>query len=941
MFVVAARRLTGSGPQGARRSAARRRAVGVSGLAASGVCAAGFWVALAACGFPAPEACRLECGANGACPSGFECQAASQLCVPEGTSTPCLSERLEPNQPGGPSAPDATPDLDAGSGHGGSSPQMSPPEDAAAGTSGAGGAGGEPGADAAGAAGAPTDPAELAVESLASGAESACTGSELRRTFRVSGGVGPYLWRVVQAPSGVQASESAGAESSGSAASTAFEVFGVPGEPGPLLVEVEDAAGQRATSAAVLVYESPRIVSERLPVLCVGAGYAAPLLAEGGQPDEYVWSARVPPESGSPERLAELGLGIHGSTLSGEVRAPKDELAPFQVVLGVSDTHCASGGVELEAWVEPLSSDQCPTIELEQRTLDDTLPSACRGNAYSEPLGVEGGTPPYVWSELEASGGLHLDPESATIYGIAEADGVLAVAVTDADARTVRKSFAVQTRDKCWLAYVASEPGPARLQLVDGRLLARQPEEARRALPAASGSDAVVDFQFSPDGRFIAYRLGQDASLLRIELIRLSDLQTQSIDAGGPVAAYAWSEDAATLALVFSRAGQTFLGGVDVSAVERSVFAPGVPLRGVRQLDSQAVSSPDSPLLWFDGSGVAFLSPDPIAPARRRLLTTALGAAGFASASLHAEVDFSAGAQLLAGEGGVFVAEPETGAHQFFPSDGRLAVPHAPGAVVSPSGAWVGLGRGGVLEVFRAFDPSASAPLPFLLAPGCTTLLGWASGLERIACAEERGALNLLSFFELPQPPSLAELGVVPGVELSGAGGQSGRRRAFSPSGRWFAIAADDDLYVVRLDRGAPQLSLALRTSLFGIRPGALAFSPDETFLLIGAGNSLRLLNLERGLDSLRELSNSALIDDACSERFADGSRQQWCGSPAAAPELSWSSRSDLVAYRSALGTLNLLDLSSALDGDIGAPLSPDRVCTEACSSSQSARFQP
>ncbi|HKO95051.1 MAG TPA: hypothetical protein VJU61_28045, partial [Polyangiaceae bacterium] len=739
-----------------------------------------------------------------------------------------------------------------------------------------------------------------------------------------------YLWHVLQAPPGVQLSQSSGAES---------ETFGVPSEPGTLLVEVEDAAGERVQSAALLVHESPRIVTEQLPVVCVGAGYAAPLLAEGGQPGEYVWSARVLPESGPPEKLAELGLGIQGSTLAGEVRAPSDELSLLHVVLGVSDAHCASGDAELEAWIEPLSSEQCPTIELEHRTLDDALPAPCRGNVYAEALSVEGGTPPYLWTELEAPAGLHLDPESATIYGTAEADGVLSVSVTDADSRTVQKRFPVHTRDHCWLAYVANEPGPARLELVDGRLLERQPETARRALPAAPSAEAVVDFQFSPDGRFLAYRLGQDSSSLRIELLRLSDLETQSIDVGGPVVAYAWSEDASTLALVFHGAAGTRLGGIDVSAVDPLVFAPGVPLGGVRLLDSRAVASPDSPLLWFDAPGVAFLSTDPIAPARRRLFTATLGSAGFAPALQHTEVDFSAGAHLFAGQDGVFVADPEAGAQQFFPSDGGLAIAHAETAVLSPSGVWAGFGRGGALELYRAFDPSAAAATPFLSAPGCTTLLGWASGRERIGCAVEQGGRSLLSFFQAPQLPEepLVPLGVVPEAELSGT---SGQRRAFSPSGRWFAVAADDHLYVVRLDGAAPQLSLLLPTSLFGIRPGALAFSPDETFLLIGAGNSLRLLNLEQGPNSLRDLSSSALFGDVCSERFVDGS-QQWCGSPATSPELSWSSGSDLVAYRSALGTLNLLDVSLALDDYIGTPLSPDRVCSEACASSQSARFQP
>jgi hypothetical protein len=226
----------------------------------------------------------LECGENAACPSGFECQAASQLCVPAGTSTPCLERVSTPNLPGGPPEADADVAGDGAVG-GGALP------DSSAGTSGTGGAGGEPGLDA-GAAGTPTDPVPgaLGIESVSSGTESACTDAELRRTLRASGGVGPYLWHLIQAPPGVELSVGDGTER---------EVIGVPSEPGTLLVEVEDASGQRVQSEPLVVYESPRILTQSLPVVCAGAGYAAPLLAEGGQQEQYVWSARVRAESGA------------------------------------------------------------------------------------------------------------------------------------------------------------------------------------------------------------------------------------------------------------------------------------------------------------------------------------------------------------------------------------------------------------------------------------------------------------------------------------------------------------------------------------------------------------------------------------------------------------------------------------------------------------------
>jgi hypothetical protein len=47
------------------------------------------------------------------------------------------------------------------------------------------------------------------------------------------------------------------------------------------------------------------------------------------------------------------------------------------------------------------------------------------------------------------------------------------------------------------------------------------------------------------------------------------------------------------------------------------------------------------------------------------------------------------------------------------------------------------------------------------------------------------------------------------------------------------------------------------------------------------------------------------------------------------------------VAFRSALGTLQLLDLSRIREGELGRVISPDVTCSEACRSSNTARFQP
>jgi hypothetical protein len=357
-------------------------------------------------------------------------------------------------------------------------------------------------------------------------------------------------------------------------------------------------------------------------------------------------------------------------------------------------------------------------------------------------------------------------------------------------------------------------------------------------------------------------------------------------------------------------------------------------------LDRRVVSSIDSRLTNYDGDRLAFLSRDPSASARRRLRTTTRDAGGFAAAAPPAPGDFSEAARLLARAGGVFVTEPEASSLVFFPSDGRASAVHGEGAVPSPAASLVAFARDGRLQIYRALDPSAPSAPPFLDASGCTTLLAWAS--DRVACAGVRDGRNQIAVFDVRagSSASLAALTPMPEPYLYPAGAHEGRPRVLSASGGWLAFTSDADLYVSRLDARATRLWAALPTTTLGTTPGALAFAPDETALLIGAGNSLNLLDLERAQGSLVSLSLSAVINDGCSERFADGA-DTWCGSEHQLSELAWSSGSDLVAFRSALGSLSVMDVSLVRQGVVGPPLSPDGACSEACRSSQTARFQP
>src|SRR6185436_21138670 len=141
-----------------------------------------------------------------------------------------------------------------------------------------------------------------------------------------------------------------------------------------------------------------------------------------------------------------------------EARAELEDVGSVVVRLGLRDAHCAATEVEIEMFVSPGESDECPSIQILNATFDAELPSPCRGNAYLEGLSAEGGVEPYEWRELSAPPGLHFDAETEELSGVAEGDGVLELQLTDADGRSVERSYSVQTRDKCWLAYIANEP---------------------------------------------------------------------------------------------------------------------------------------------------------------------------------------------------------------------------------------------------------------------------------------------------------------------------------------------------------------------------------------------------------------------------------------------------------------------------------------------------
>ena len=91
---------------------------------------------------------------------------------------------------------------------------------------------------------------------------------------------------------------------------------------------------------------------------------------------------------------------------------------------------------------------------------------------------------------------------------------------------------------------MSSETGWTRLHLF------HPAGELRVTRPESTEDPAVLEFKFSPDGRFVAYRLGDSRIDLRLAVA--PSWEEISLDWDGSVTDYGWSPDASTLAVFLS-----------------------------------------------------------------------------------------------------------------------------------------------------------------------------------------------------------------------------------------------------------------------------------------------------------------------------------------------------------------------------------------------------
>lgn len=658
----------------------------------------------------------------------------------------------------------------------------------------------------------------------------------------------------------------------------------------------------------------------------------------------------------------DAGEGDSGAT-SSRGGAP---LAGAPSLGGAADGGAADGGADASAGSPPsevgpggLGCDSCGILPLE-------LVAPCAGQPYRAALTVTGGVPPYAWQLTPAVEGwsiaAHPEEEgSAELKATAPAKGQTTLTVRAIDSRglDVHVEYRTWARDACWLAYTAVGAESSKLALVDA--LSHSPPVQ------LEHNTHVYDFQFSPDGRYLAYRYGSDPQFphgRHLALIELSTLDEQPLPfAEDAVTAYAWSPDASVLAVGFSANADKFLAGVRLPPLGSS----GSPM----PLTPSAAFVEDN-LAWVGNDVVAYhaeLLPDLDNPGQflaenpEHYITpfyARLGVTGF-STSQFAEDSFEPNVFLQPASAGFWMVNSLT---TFFPMTGSSndSVPHYGATLVAPSGSYSALLEGETLQLLAAHEGLASVLASSKPGETCPMPLAW-SQQDRVACVADidngpgLGSHGEVRFFdqqagsELLSMSGLLEFckddvsarGKTSCTELRrgygyGISEATGMPRGFSPSGRWFAFAraieGDAYLYWADLEASMPALSGSLFLAGAGA-PARLAFSPDNRKIALQVGSSLFIKNLS-GVSPDTRLTTQLATLEKCTEELPTASKP-YCGNTGLDAGFIWAPDSMALAYRVG-DSITVVDTSNASSFPY-FPL-PSPACESALCSGE-FQFQP
>jgi hypothetical protein len=830
--------------------------------------------------------CTLPC--DSPCPSGFQC--VNGYCAHSGSRRTCSAE--------------------------GGLSEM--------GTGGGPGTGGVPGG---GTAGAPDTPGGESGGGMDSGivdgaspiiigqlpSAALCAGSPGSIGLTASGGTPPFVWSLDEASFQI---ERTGAK---------VQVTGTPLRKGTytLHVTVKDAHDRYAhASLSVEVFERPRITTTTVPPACVGQPYRTKLEAAGGDPESYRFSVEAP---------AQSTLATDGSSLTCNPSEPGS--TPFTVT--VTDAHCASDPVSLTLKADAAS---CPTFKAA------TLPAPCKGQPYpAQIVDVVGGTGPYTLTAPSLPSGFAFDGDDRILKSVSSVSGVslsedpLVLRVEDGAGHVTQQTFSMTARDSCWLAYrITPTNAPSTLHLHDPVL------GTDLEFPLARWSESVVDYKFSPNGRFLAYRLQSQAGSSRLVVISAPLWTESALNTGEDATHYEWSPDSSILAVSYRVGDTIFLGGVRAVSDESPPEADGGTVEdgGTAVVETPQLTtleplpaSVGSDLVWAGNRAVEFHSGSQ--EADHTLYYAKLGAQGFDfTDTAEPLLVFAPDVVLRAPTGPLVAIQPKYDMTSYGAFDGTGPVRTFLDGTLDPQGHYVATTSAGELDLFELTrDPD----VVWASTQGCTALLAWAPNQERLACLSPSDTGDTVRVLDVRlDPPSIVpNPGTISGDYAYLAGDAFERRRAFSENAKWFAFTTTQTVYAAKLYEGSP--FVYAKDAPLGVTfdgPTDLAFSPDDHWLLAQRGTEVHLLDLT-GARSIPILIAPYTPPGAkpCSEKFLDDP-DTWCGNTRPSSSFIWSPDSQYVAARDGKGKISRLHIEAD-----GSTQNWQEVCDQDCS--EDFTYQP
>lgn len=694
-----------------------------------------------------------------------------------------------------------------------------------------------------------------------------CAGDTHELELRADGGSGAHHWEVNTLPAWLDFDPVSGTLS------------GVPEILGsvPITLVVSDDTGDSEEHVLVLeVEQCPEIQNQRITA-CVGRPLEETLVAEPRY-GRLSWS-----KLGGPDWLkvdAERGL------LHGEPDAPESS----ELWLRVTDD--AGGEREGRLPVTVYAADTQSCIE-PLRVATDELPDACAGQPYRFTLQASGGAGNYFWTPqspwpsgswltLSEDGLLQGTPPIAAAFSQELAVMVLSSQSTE---QPVQRAFTLRVRPQCKFAYIgrtALESDRLFVGDVRQRLQpALTPEEPTNDLP---GSVDAVRFEFSPDGRQIAYvvrpRNSEPDRLFVAPVTQLGDeppkQQLPVIDGLERVATLSWSPDAQQLAVLFHAGEQLRVTSYALGESEAR-----------RTPDRVVTANPNTRLYWL-GQTLCFRG-TMLSPGGEwgTLVCHSSGPDGLSAASsfrhqwneetLSNEYEFQL--HIEARLDGLFLfsqAAPDRPFQvQHIYDDGVRwgSLAHYP-AIPDPSFRWWAQPGDalaippnvGIFPISPDVETYGDIYVSAHEVTDCSLVAAWDHAGQALACLSDDG----LRIARLDDTGAVVAERTVPGTEDFAA---TANRKVFSRQAEWFVYQGSDRLVAVDL-RTDSWTSDTLASSnpnepidLVPLRPGQL---------LLHSGSTLELLSLPAGD---RHLLGSDLASPfPCLSNHAMSGPLTWCG---------------------------------------------------------------